>query len=1245
MTAKNTQKNGSKKEMAVEDMFKSMTQHEHILKIPDTYIGGIQEDDAKMWIYDEDTNTMVYKNIKYIPGLYKIFDETIVNARDNTIRDPTCNKIMVDINEADGTISCWNNGENGIPIVIHQKEKCYVHEMLFSRILTSGNYEKQGKFVGGKNGIGSKATNIYSDQFEIEGIDSKRKLKFYQKFQNNMYLRHEPVILKLTGKLESSLRITFKPDFQRFGVDKLSKDIISLFKKRIYDIAAITSAKVYLNGEIINIGGFKNYIEKFYENGEIPNEIIYDEMGTVKVELAELIRWKVGVIYDPNCGYRQISYVNGIYTSQGGSHVNHIVDQIVGALNKVISDKNKNIQIKSSTIKDNLTFFIDCNIEDPAFASQSKELLTSKVASFVSKYEVNEDFIKKLSKTGIVEEVVNFAKYRAMEDMKKLDGKKTPTLKGINKLDDAHWAGTRKSVLTRLILTEGDSAKNFAVNGTEIIGKDRYGVFPLKGKLLNVREATAYQLIHNEEIKNIIKIMGLKYNKKYKDTKQLRYGGIIILTDQDYDGAHIKGLLMNFIHFFWPSLIHMNGFVQSIKTPIVKVWKKSDVKKANKTIFYTMTEFYQWRNEIGEGIKNWTDKYYKGLGTSTPDEAKEAFIAFENKIITYTWDVVNQNNNEHGSTTNEESLDNNEEDNNEEENCGIEGIEGIEGDDNSEVKSDVVSEDGNDKESLCHDAITLAFEKKRADDRKKWLKDYDKNIILDTSQQNVSYYDFIHKDLIHFSNYDNIRSLPAIDGFKPSLRKILYACFLRKIFKEEIKVSQLSGFVSDKTNYHHGEASLQGAIIGMAQCFVGSNNLFLLLPNGDFGNRRMGGKNSASARYIFTQLNELTPLIFRNEDNCIYDYSDEDGNEDGKPSEPTLYAPITCMLLINGSEGIGTGFSTKISSFNPLDINKNLRLLINGKSPIEMKPWYRGFKGKIVMTGKNTYESVGLFEIIDEHSIIIEELPIGTWTDDYKAFLDSLVVDDIKNPKKGQILKNFKDDSGNDSIKFTLTFLDDILQDFVKKNEIEKKLKLINKHSMNNMNMYDSKGSLRKFSNVNDILTEFYEYRLEMYVKRKEYYLKQIENELNILGWKIKFLELYISGEIEIIQKKVINGKEIKLAREEDDVLTELKDKHMFPMLSRNPFAAESEKSYDYVTDIGIFTITPKRKQKLENDYDNKMNEFKIYKNTPVQKIWLSELDEFEKCYNKWIENISDILVTKSKKTTKKSKSKSKGKK
>lgn len=1197
---KSTKSKSKSKKLTIAEQYQKMEQQEHVLELPDTYIGSVDINTNDVWIYDNKKEKLIYKKIDYIPGLYKIFDEIIVNARDHSVNDKTCKNIKVEINGETGYISCRNDGENGIPVVIHPEHNIYIPEMIFGVLLTSSNYKQKGKTVGGKNGIGAKACNIYSDEFYIEIYDKKRKKLYKQTFSKNMYEKTEPNIEDVS-KSKSYTLIKFKPDYKRFGVDGLSDDTLALFNKRVYDIAATTrdNLNVYLNGKKLSIKKFEDYIKMYYNNEDddenaIEKRCIFEEVND---------RWSVGVVYDPSPGYRQISYVNGIYTINGGSHVNHVVNQIVSGLTGLITSKHKDIKIKPAHIKDNITVFVNSIIEDPSFNSQSKEELKSLVSTFGSRCDINDDFIKKLSKTGIINVVMEIAKLKTLASMKKTDGKKKPNVRGIGKLDDAHWAGTRKSSECRLFLTEGDSAKSFAISGMDIIGKEKYGVFPLKGKLLNVREATQKQLINNEEIKNIKNILGLQQGKKYKDTKSLRYGGIIILTDSDVDGSHIKGLIMNLFHYFWPSLLKIKGFIQSMVTPIVKAYKISDKKMLKPKIFYTLTDYENWAKSLGGSLKSkgWTSKYYKGLGTSDDKEAKESFIDFEKKVISYIWSSNDDDNN-----NNKDNKDNQENQDSEKSNGS------------KKTNSDSETEDFcEDKHNPNNNAITLGFAKNRISDRKSWLKSYDRNIILESKEKNISFHDFIHKDLIHFSNYDCVRSIPSImDGLKPGQRKILYVCFKKKL-KNPVKVSQLSGAVLELAAYHHGENSLHQTIIAMAQQFVGSNNINLLFPAGNFGYRREGGKEAASARYISTRLEDLTTMLFRSEDDTIYNYLDDDGQS----IEPEFYCPIIPMVLINGISGIGTGFSTDIPSFNPLDVIQNMKNIIDKKEIKKIKPWYRGFKGKIYKNKQNSYTTEGIYEIIDENNIKITELPIGTWISKYYTWLETLIVDK-KDAKKGQIIENIINNSTNNIIDFTVKLIPGKLQELIKNNEIVKKFKLTSKVHTSNMHLYNPNGTIQKYYTVDDIFNEYYQCRYKFYVKRKKYYQELIEHKLDLLKYKIKFLKYIETGKIIIIKNKkgvsttIIEGK--------------LKE-YKFPEMS---ISIDAKKSYDYLTNISIKYITPEHRKDLEDEYQKIFDELELYKNTSIEDIWLSEIDHFEKLYRKWLDELEVNEGSKKKKRT-----------
>jgi len=1134
----------------VEETFVKKTQLEHIIDIPDTYIGSIEKTDIDTWIYDDDSEKIIYKNIKYIPGLYKIFDEVLVNAIDQHVRTENDEKIVnkvniikVNFDDNNQTITIYNNGE-GIPIVEHKEHNVWVPELIFGHLLTSSNYDKnEKKITGGKNGFGAKLANIFSKKFKIETVDAERKLKYIQIFEKNMTIKGEPIISKCTAKPYTI--IEFSPDLDRFGIEKLDDDTLKLMKKRVIDITACTNknVSVFLNDIKLECKTLEKYVN-FYLDNEI--ERVYEEVSD---------RWEVVVAINPDAKFEQVSFVNGISTLKGGKHVDFVSNLIIKKLQTVVSTKGikrKKLDLKPAHIKDNIFIFVKSTIENPAFDSQIKEYLTTPHTKFGSKCEISDKFIEKLIKTSLIERAIKLSDFKDNLGLQKVSGKKVSSLRGIDKLDDANKAGTNESLKCTLILTEGDSAKALAIAGLGVVGRDYFGVFPLRGKLLNVRDVNLKRVSDNNEISNLVKIMGLKFNAKNKDKQEtlneLRYGRIMIFTDADVDGSHIKGLLINLFSTFWPELLEIPGFIISLATPIIKVSKNKDIKE-----FYTMSEFDTWKQAI-ENLKQWDIKYYKGLGTSTSEEAKGYFTNFNEKNICY---MVSD---EDDDTTNKE---------------------------------------------LSINKIELAFDKKRIEDRKLWLKTYDKDRIIEQSQKKVYYHEFIDKELIHFSDYDCKRSIPSIcDGLKPSLRKIIYSCFKRNL-KKEIKVAQLAGYVSEHSAYHHGEQSLYDSIIGLAQDYVGANNIELLVPKGQFGTRIDPKNDAASPRYIFTNLSELAFHIFNPLDSPLFEYNEDDGRK----IEPMWYLPILPMILVNGSEGIGTGFSTKVPPHNPEVIVRNLINLMDDKPLEQMIPWFRGFKGAIDFKGINDYGleqyiNRGIYKVIDDTTVVIDELPIGKWTDDYKSFLETLLYDkSVDNKGNKQCLVDFSNNSTEKIINFTLKFKKDELSELRKKNELENVLKLTDSKYTNysNMHLYNNKGIICKYDNNVDILKEFYFMRLVYYVKRKEYMLKTMQKELNIYQAKVKFIEEFINGDINILHK-------------EDDEIENILIERNYPKFGSDEENDETF-SFDYLLNMKIKSLTKKKVEELKKLYENKLAVYNELEVKNEKDLWKEDLNKFLEVY------------------------------
>jgi DNA topoisomerase-2 len=1066
------------------DTYKKYTQIEHILARPGMYIGDTKCTTDECWIVNTDTNTAEIKMCKWNPGIFKIFDEILVNATDEVQRNNSVKCIKIEI--SDKFISVHN--DSGIPIEIHPEYNIYIPELIFANLLTSSNYDDSIKrTTGGLNGLGAKLTAIFSNKFTVE--TSKSGKKYTQTYEKNLSIIGKPVI---TNSSKDYTKITFYPDFEKFGVTGICDDTPDILIKRVFDICAITpkSVDVFLNGKKLPIKNFSDYISVY--------------IGPVKTNprvIQENPRWKVSVSASQN-GFHCISFVNGICTSDGGSHVDHVINPIIKKLTEVIQEKHKNLTIKPQYIKDNLFVFINCFIDNATYSSQTKEKHITKISDFGTKFTHTEDFISQISKLGIIDSILAIAEAKEKKSLQKTDGKKIGRIL-IPKLDDANKAGTKDSKNCTIIFTEGDSAKATAISGLSVVGRDLYGVFPLRGKLLNTKTATYTQLANNEEINNIKKIIGLQSGKKYKSVSELRYGKILIMTDADTDGFHIKSLIVNFIGDGWPELLKMD-FVSSLITPIVKVSYKNMT-----TPFYNISDYNSWKEK--NDAPRFKIKYYKGLGTSTTLEAKEYFR--EMKTLDYK-------------------------------NCSEE----------------------DDK------YLNLAFSKTESDARKKWILDNIKNPeILDYTVCKVDIKTLINKELVLFSIADNVRSIPNfIDGMKPSQRKVIFAC-IKKNLVSEIKVSQLSGYVSEVSSYHHGEASLQDTIINLAQNFVGSNNLNLLEPVGQFGSRLFGGKDSASPRYIFTNLSKNFKELFNPEDFNLMEYLDDDGFS----IEPRYYIPNLPLILINGAKGIGTGFSTDIPCFNPKDIeDRLLKLTENEDCEIEeMIPWYKGFTGKIIKVETNKWTTHGLYEV-KGNKIIITELPIGTWTEDYKIFLDKLETEEI--------IYSYKNNSTDTSIHFEVSLsLENIIQ-WTNNAEIEKKLKLMSHISGKNMYVFDENDKIVKMESAEEIIFRFWKIRNEYYLKRQKYLINKIKFELDIITSKIKFIDDVIHENIKIFRKPL------------EFINSQLEMKKY----------SKIENSYRYLTDMKIHSFSKDTIDALTEKMNSLNSEYTHILNMKLKDFW-----------------------------------------
>jgi DNA topoisomerase-2 len=1062
-----------------------LTHIEHILKRPDSYVGPVDLNVEPYWVLNSNKSQFEKKNLKYSPALLKIFDEILVNAIDrNSMHPKNVSSISVDIDKDSGAVTIENNGPlGGIGVRMHEKEGLWNPELTFGHLLTSTNYDDSKKrVVGGRNGYGAKLTNIYSSEFSIVIKDHENKQTYSQKWSKNMTVCEPPKIKKHSGAT-SSVSITFVPDWRRFGLSKMENAIYKIFQKRVWDanICTTPNCKVKFNGDVLPKQNLDAYA-KMHEGVENVTSVAGD-------------RWSVCIGPSEN-GLEQVSFVNGICTTKGGTHVDHVASLVAAG---IIEEMAKKIKLKPQQVKNTFNIFVKATLENPTFSSQVKSECTLKAQDFGSKFELPKTFVKNVLKTGIADELTALSKFKEMKELKKTDGARKSKITGIPKLDDANKAGTAQSGKCTLIVTEGDSAKTLAVAGLSVVGRDHYGVFPLRGKCKNVRDSSVAQLTSNQEFNDLKKILGLQQGKEYTSVSELRYGRLMIMTDADNDGSHIKGLILNMIHYFWPSLLKLN-FVVSMVTPIIKASKGSESKS-----FYTDSAFRTW---YGDGKAGWRIKYYKGLGTSTSAEAREYFKKIQDLTVKF------------------------------------------------------------DMDTMTDDSIILAFDKKKADARKTWLLE---STAKEASELEVSYgkvkqldiTDFIHKDLVNFSLADLKRSIAHMaDGLKPSQRKVMFSCF-QKNLTAEMKVAQLAAYVAEKSSYHHGEVSLAETIVKLANDYTGSNNINLLEPCGQFGTRLMGGKDASQTRYIFTRLTKEARKLFDPNDDAILNYLDDDG----RSIEPDFYMPTLPTVLINGTEGIGTGFSCYVPPYNPKDIRDNILNHLHGKSMKKMKPWFRGFKGRI-FEHDDVWMTEGVWNVIGK-TVKVSELPPGRWTQDYKEHLDALV--------EKKMISSFTNNSTTENVDF-------VIQDYTGK-DIIKDLKLQKTLRTTNMHLFHPTKGIHKYDTAESILSDFIKLRYEYYKKRKEHLIKVLETKSKMCEYKSRFVMMVINGDIIVFRRK---------KQELENQLSGL-----FPRIGG---------TYDYLLNIKTVQYTDESVRELLKESEQAKSELEIMRATTHVSMWENDI-------------------------------------
>ena len=1160
--------------------YKQLKLREQVLLRPDTYIGSVEVVEQLDTVLKDAATSFSVETVRSNDGLLHLFKEILSNSIDNVSRSRergvVPKYIKVEFNKEKQELSVKNDGIE-IPLDEHSSG-VPIPQLIFGTLLTSNNYDdtEEDRKTGGRNGYGSKLTNIFSKKFNVEIFNSEAQEIYRQEWRDNMSVMKDPKTRSKTGKTGYT-KISWIADLSRFGLTEYTPDIIDQIRKRVADAAMITGISCHFNKERYNFKKIYQYAQ-FHHQG--PKEIIsFTHLDS-----------DVAIILTPDAGFTHTSFVNGIHTRRGGVHIDKWCELLFRPVITIINRKKEVSKgITLTDVKKHFAMYVNTWVDKPQFSSQNKEYLTRPVP----KSSITKAIERRVIKCGIQDIIMKHIHEKEIRQVSAQDKKQRRKKRSIN-IDDANKAGTKLSSECLLLITEGKSAKTFASAGIEVgipfndkmvKGRDKVGFLTLTGKILNVENASMKQISANTAINELKQALGAELNVDYtqeKNFKKLRYGGIVILTDADVDGDHIKGLLLLCFKKLWPSILNTR-FVSSMLTPIGRIIFPNNRKNL---VFYDETNFRKWIKENARTNVKFKVKYYKGLGTSSSDEVLEIF---GRRMVFYEKD-------ENSDFTFNKVFNSSE----------------------SNARKMWIRE-ATEKHDVCSEVDIKTT-----------------NTVEDVQDlHNIqSHTDFLDKDLIKYSISSCARSLPSVvDGLKESTRKVLHGALLKG---KEVKVSQLAGFVSEQCHYQHGEQNLPATIIGLGQAFVGSNNLPLLHRGGQFGSRISNGSDAANGRYVTTKPDELTRNIFIRADEYILDYR----SVDGECVEPTFFTPVIPMILVNGVSGIGTGWSSTVPCYNPDDVIANTRAWIarslkgtitkdGGEYYTEMVPWYRGFKGSIIKDKDSDvkYICTGIMNIEKKNKIHVSELPIGMSTDQFRDHLEKL-------REKGKIV-SFDNNSNVVDVEFTIILSPG-------ETLAEKELKLITYVSTNNMTVFDADGTIRELKTTKEIFNIFCPVRLSYYKKRKDHEVSTLEERYKLSMNRCRFITEIVNGTLNVMGKKMVVLEAELVSKGYDKKKAKINVKRV---LAQGTVDVDHETvtngTYKYLLDIPVRYFTVEEIEREIKEKERLAIELVNRKALSPEDDWIRDLDNLSAKIEPWFKAMAtedDKLrgkVQKKKKTVK----------
>lgn len=1107
---------------------------DHLIYSGDIYLGQTVHTvspPVTRFLLDLTTRTMKYEEeVSYPAGLAKLFDEGLVNAADNTRRGNTTD-IKVELQQKNSTIHITNNGtifdivKMSYESRANPAEKAYQPELAFFHPRTSSAYRKTKRTTGGKFGLGAKLMFIFSSWGKVTMSDGK--LYYEQEVRDHMKVVLPPKVKPAPKKYQDKpfLTISFRPDLNLFypkgaAPTELSDTIIRVFMTRIFDVAGTTDRKVKVS--------FKLNEQEKWEKVPVSTFKDYVKLFLPEADRKDLEDAKGNLIGYFECDRWQVALFRNPYDFPVSvSFVNNIntynggehVKYLMGQVTDYCREQT-DPKLDLRRIHQNVMLWVNAIIVDPSFPSQCKESLTTHVNQFGSTCILEKRCLNVLKRNGVIDALKSSMEDKLMTKIRKEIGAgRTKSVHDIPHLRDAKFAGTRQRSKCTLYLVEGVSALELAVVGLTLLGSDYNGAMPLKGKVINTDGKSLEKIHKNAEFVNICRVLGLEVGKA-TPRSELRYGRIVLIMDQDLDGDHIKALFTYLFCKFWPHLLEEEGFLSIMLTPIVVATHKINKKELKR--FYTQQNFESWWLALTEAQqKKYKVKYYKGLATSTSKEGKYYFKNAHLHVKPFR-------------------------------RAQIEDLQVMD--------------------------MIMGKTKGKSDYRKDWLKTYNRNVYIPYENiSNLSYAEFFDKQLIHYSWYSVVRGIPLCeDGLTPASRKCIYT-MLKKNITTETKVDAVQTQVALTTNYHHGANSLGETTVRLAQTFTGKQNINVFFPAGQFGRRDDGGATHGSTRYLNTYLQSITPLIFPLVDLNILPPMKDEGHE----TEPFRLSPIIPMILVNGSQNIGTAYRSSIACYQPEELIQHIRQKLNGEEvKYDFHPWYHKFKGVIKnhSTKKGKFTSYGVVEPVSDRTYAITELPIKVATDKYKEKLLELVN---KNLIKVPVERHTVED-----VHFEVTFVDhvpipdDLMAFFGLAETFTPIRNLLIESGHEDMTM-------AHFNDVGEIFEHHFDVRYRDYVKRKTFLIQEHEAKLPYLQARMAFIR-------GILQKQIVLGIKRDLMHQQMQAL------------------GIAEKYFAQLLKISLDRFTEETIAQMAAELEQTQQTLDYYREVSISTLWQKDLDALE---------------------------------